>query len=75
MTAIGVAAITLAFIGLFIFCVANLIDCQERRFPTPRIQRKWTLLILLLPIIGAIVYRCFGQKQGEKQPPAFPRYY
>jgi len=72
---LGVAAITLLCMGLVMFVFSMLADCQERRFPQRRLRRNWTLVILLLPVIGAAVYYYFGRPQGEKPPPAFPRYY
>jgi hypothetical protein len=74
MTAIGIAAMTLAGLALFIFSIANIIDCQERNFPDNYSQRRWTLIMLFLPVIGAVAYRIWGQKYGDKQGPAFPRY-
>jgi hypothetical protein len=70
-----VAAIGLFVIGLLLYGLMMLADCQDRRFPNRSLRRKWTLIILLLPVIGAFIYRRFGQRQGVKPPPAFPRYY
>ena len=73
--ALGFAALVLVIIGIMMFCISMLADCQERRFDKRELKKRWTLLILFVPLIGAIIYYYRGRSQGTKPPPAFPRYY
>lgn len=51
--------------GAFLFWVAQVSDAALRRFPQPGVKAAWLLLVLLLPVLGAVVYQGLGNRRGK----------
>ncbi|KAB0670289.1 DUF4124 domain-containing protein [Oryzomonas sagensis] len=52
-------------IGLFLFIawVSTLVDIVKSEFESPSNKTVWLLLVILLPLLGMIIYYCFGLGQ------------
>jgi hypothetical protein len=57
--ALGIGAMLFFFvlgILVFIFWIAMLVDCLKRKFKNDSDRIVWTLVIIFIGIIGALIY-------------------
>lgn len=60
------ACFGVASLLFFVFWLWMLIDCLTRQFHEPNDKLVWVLVIIFLPLLGALLYFFIGRPRGTR---------
>jgi len=62
---IAMFAPNLSFLAVVILWIYAIVDILRRQFRDSIIKLIWVLVIIFLPLLGAILYLIIGRQQGS----------
>jgi len=62
---IAMFAPNLSFLAVVILWIYAIVDVLRRQFRDSIIKLIWVLVIILVPLLGAILYLIIGRQQGS----------